>query len=402
MKTLFIFISMLLFFNHTFSKQYTIYLSADMSIAKESGESILDGINVALQEINYTINSDSLTIKVLDHRGSTPRFRSHLEAFENDPTALVLYSGLHSPPLLSTRDEISKKGFVVLVPWAAAGPITRFPQKENSIFRLSIDDSKAGIFITNDAIKNDSFKKPYLLLESTGWGKSNKKTFSKTLKKHGIIPQGIKQFSWGIGNNEAKNILRDIYSSGADIIFFVGNAPEGKVFAKAMASLPKEKRIPIRSHWGITGGDFPVVINREIREKIDLKFIQTKFSFVRKNSSEFSDNIFMKLKKENPTIQSPVDLKAPTGFIHAYDLTKIMLSALSHSKKSDSIVQMRANLKHSLENIEKPIKGLIKTYHKPFSLFSAKNIDAHEALSIKDYNMAQYGSNNKIILFDNE
>lgn len=373
-----------------------------MSIAKESGESILDGINVALKEINYTINSDSLVIKVLDHRGSTPRFRSHLEAFENDSTALLIFSGLHSPPLLATRDEINKKGIIVLIPWAAAGPITRFSSKDNSIFRWSIDDSKAGIFITNYAIKNDALKKPFLLLESTGWGNSNKKTFSKTLKRHGIIPQGIKQFSWGIGNNEAKNILRDIYSSGADIIFFVGNAPEGKVFAQAMASLPEEKRIPIRSHWGITGGDFPIVINREIREKIDLKFIQTKFSFVSKNRSEFSNDIFVNLQKQNPTVQTPIDLKAPTGFIHAYDLTKIMVSALKGSKRSDSIVRMRKNLKRSLETLKSPIKGLIKTYHKPFSLFCDQNIDAHEALSINDYMMARYGKNNEIILIDNE
>ncbi len=399
MKTLFIFISMLLFFNHSFSKQYTIYLSADMSIAKESGESILDGINVALQEINYTINSDSLTIKVLDHRGSTPRFRSHLEAFENDPTALVLYSGLHSPPLLSTRDEISKKGFVVLVPWAAAGPITRFPQKENSIFRLSIDDSKAGIFITNDAIKNDSFKKPYLLLESTGWGKSNKKTFSKTLKKHGIIPQGIKQFSWGIGNNEAKNILRDIHSSGADIIFFVGNAPEGKVFAKAMASLPKEKRIPIRSHWGITGGNFAEVLNSDMRDSIELLFIQSNFSFLQNPLSELGKKVLKQaIMVSGGTIDDAKDITAPTGFIHSYDLTKILIAALQSVKPGKTAKEYGVLIKKELEILNKPVQGLVKTYQSPFAKWNSDNPDAHEALGLEDWTMARFDTDNSIIL----
>ncbi|NRA59878.1 MAG: hypothetical protein HRU25_02995 [Psychrobium sp.] len=55
-----------------------------------------------------------------------------------------------------------------MVPWAAAGPITRSKQAENRIFRFSIDDAKAGHFIAKQAIAQ-GFKRPYLLLEDTGW-----------------------------------------------------------------------------------------------------------------------------------------------------------------------------------------------------------------------------------------
>ena len=153
----------------------------------------------------------------------------------------------------------------MLDPWAAAGPITRTKNANNWIFRLSIDDSNAGTFISKQAIK-EGFNKPYLLLEDTGWGRSNKNTMEKALAVTNIKPNGITWFNWGLGINHAKLLLREVQASGADVIFFVGNANEGKTFAKAMLALEKELHLPIRSHWGITGGDFTEVIDYQARE----------------------------------------------------------------------------------------------------------------------------------------
>ena len=41
---------------------------------------------------------------------------------------------------------------------------------------------------------------------------------------------------------------------------------------------------------------------------------------------------------------------------------------------------------------------LIKTFEKPFSIYSLQNIDAHEALSYDDFCMAKYGDDNEIII----
>jgi branched-chain amino acid transport system substrate-binding protein len=337
-------------------------------------------------------------VVILDHRGSTPRFKKHLKKFLKDEEALVMYSGLHSPPLLSQKKFISENEIVMLDPWAAAGPITRYNSKDNYIFRLSVDDSKAGKVIAKNAITNEKFKKPYLLLENTGWGKSNKKTMTNALNSLNIGTPYLKFFNWNISKTEAKIILKNIIQSGSDVIFLVANAKEGKVFAKAMSELPKNERIPIRSHWGITGGDFPKVITSKIRDKIDLQFIQTSFSFMNKNLSKNSKEVFDKLKMVYPEIKTYKDLKAPVGFIHAYDLTLILQAALDQITLTNDIKENRRLLKNSLENIKKPVKGLIKTYKKPFSVFNKNNIDAHEALNENDFVMAEYGENNEILL----
>lgn len=250
-----------------------VYLDADRTGTRQSGISIERGIRTALSEVDNKIAGHEVELVIKDHRGNTRRSKKHLKEYLQDERALAVFSGLHSPPLLANREFINTNGILVLDPWAAAGPITRYPSEENWIFRLSVDDTKAGDVISRYAVQKCGYSKPALLLENTGWGKSNKKTITNTLAQLNIMPTVTVWFQWNVSEERARIHLRTISISGADVIFFVGNAPEGKTFAKAMVSLPEEQHLPICSHWGITGGDFPSVIGPDIREKLSLTFI---------------------------------------------------------------------------------------------------------------------------------
>jgi branched-chain amino acid transport system substrate-binding protein len=374
-----------------------LYIDADRTITKAAGIAIEQGVRTALSEVDNRLGAYPVEIVLKDHRGNTRRSKAHLEQFLEDPKALLLFSGLHSPPLLAHKQFINDNKLLVLDPWAAAGPITRARTKENWIFRLSVDDSKAGYVIADNAINKDKFTKPYLLLEETGWGKSNNRTMSQALNKLGVKPAGVSWFKWSTGENEARIILRNIFNSGADVIFFVGNAPEAKTFMRAMLSL--DKTLPIRSHWGITGGDFPEMINAAMREDLDLNFIQTSFSFVNHGEEKKAQEVLSKAKKLFPeAIKTAEDISAPTGFIHAYDLTKILIAAVEQSGLSGDVKKDRENVRQALQNLQKPVSGLIKTYNKPFSPYTPAAPDSHEALRMSDFVMARYGENNEIIL----
>jgi len=376
-----------------------LYIDADRTGTRESGLAIERGILTALSEVDNQLEGKEVEIVIKDHRGNSARSKRHLEEFLQDSLALSVFSGLHSPPLLVHREFINKNQIPVLDPWAAAGPITRYPSKSNWIFRLSIDDTKAGYVIARYAIKNRGFKRPYLMLENTGWGKSNKKTMTKALKELEIDAPQVNWFNWGLTEVGARSRLRTIVRSGADVIFLVANAPEGKTIAKAMLDLPSEDRLPICSHWGITGGDFPEVINAKMRKGLDLAFIQTKFSFVSVEDDPFGQQVLERARSLFPEgIKTAQDIKAPTGFIHAYDLTRLLIAAVEQAGFSGNIITDRKNLKEALENLKSPVKGLIKTYVKPFEIFDEKHPDAHEALGIQDFVMGRYGDENEIML----
>jgi len=386
----------------TSNNQYdtvAIYLDADMTINGASGTAIKRGIETALAEANWKLDGLRVELIVKDHQGNTVRSKQHLKEYLQDKRALVVFSGMHSPPLLAHRRFINTNEILILDPWAAAGPITRYPSKTNWIFRLSIDDTKAGYVIADYALKK-GYKRPALLLEETGWGKSNEITMKAALAELGnTSPAMVTWFNWTLRESGATMLLQEIIDAQADVIFLVANPLEGKTFSMVMASLPSEKRLPICSHWGITGGDFPIVIDAERRSKIDLSFIQTRFSFVSCPDNELVRKVFARAKSLYPQeIRTASDIKAPTGFIHAYDLTRILIAAVEQADMTGDIHQDRRNVRIVLENLKKPVEGLIKTYIKPFGVYSEDNLDAHEALGIEDFIMARYRDDNAIVL----
>lgn len=377
-------------------KTLTIYLDADRTHHKQSALSMEMGIKTAFSEVDNLIQGYKVKFSIKDHKGNSVRSKLHLKQFVDDNNALFVLAGLHSPPLIRNRQFINEQKILTLVPWAAAGPITRSPHKNNWVFRLSIDDTKAGYRMVDFAVNKIGCKKPHLLLEDTPWGKSNKKTMSWAVDKALKQNVAVTWFNWSTKKNGARIKLRNMISSGADCVLFVGNSPEGKTFSKAMISL--DQKIPIISHWGITGGDFHDVITPELRKNLELYFIQSCFSFVSSSPTELSRKVFARAKTLFPDIKDVVDIPAPTGFIHAYDLGKIVISALSQVKLGKDMKENRNKLRSALEKLQAPVQGLIKTYNKPFSQFSDKNIDAHEALGLPDFCMGKFGSANEIIV----
>lgn len=376
-----------------------IYIDADFSNHLVSSESIERGLKVALSTNRYKLFNKPIEIIRMDHRGNSARSERHIKKYLKDNTAIAMVSGIHSPPLLAQRKFINENGVLFLVPWAAAGPITRYPSEKNSIFRLSIDDSKAGQVIVDFAIKKKKYKKPYLLLENTGWGNSNQKTMSSALKKLGINDYKIGRFNWGLKSTGAKSYIFAAHNAGCDVMILVANTIEGEVICKALTSTPNKSPLPLLSHWGIIGGDFHDKVPDAIRSKIDLHFIQTSFSFINTPLDEYQLNVFNKTKEIYPDIKHKRDILAPTGFIHAHDIGLLLIQAQKNVTYSKMNIQkVRDDLRFALENIDTPVRGLIKTYNKPFSKFSKDNIDAHEALNKNDFTMAKFGRDNEIIL----
>ena len=377
---------------------FQLILDADMSSgAKVAGRSIEQGIRVALSEVNNQVQGVNLELVIKDHRGSTPRSLSHLNEFLNNESALVVFGGLHSPPLLANKDFINANQILTLVPWAAAGPITRSSTNENWIYRLSIDDSRAGSFIVDRSIVKEKFKKPYLLLEQTGWGRSNLKTMSQQLEHLDIAMAGQHMFNWNIGIHEAKVIARNIANSGADVVFLVANAPEGKVLLEALMDDEGTRSIAVRSHWGITGGDFYQSLKASTRDTMDLKFIQTDFSFVSSDLSDQAQQVFARAQTLFPQDLSNVDdIQAPTGFVHGYDLTRLLLETMGKVDMARSVVQIRKDIKDQLESLDTQVRGLIRDYKRPFSEYTANNLNAHEAIDPENYAMGYFDSHGVI------
>lgn len=373
------------------AKQLVIYHDADYTGHASSAESMAMGFNTALATVNHKVQGYELKLIAKDHRGNVKRSKKHMEQFLKDEQVLLALGGLHSPPYLANRTFINQNEILLMIPWAAAGPITRYADAPNWIYRVSVDDTKAGKRLAQFAITKKQCKNTHLLLENTGWGKSNQKTLTKSFEMDGIPVNGIKWFEWNTKSQAAKLLLHDIINKRADCIIFVGNAIEGEVFAKAMTELPAENRLPIISHWGITGGAFHQTYKEALHGKLNLSFLQTCFSFNSSNLDAYAKNVLARAYDlYSDKLNRPEDIQAPPGFIHAYDIGLILIEALNQIELSGHVQQDRKALRQTLENLNSPVKGLVKTYTRPFSPWSANNTDAHEALGLNDLCMASF------------
>jgi len=371
-------------------KVLRIYHDSDYNSHSSSAESMQMGFMTALDKINYQVGDYKIEFIKKDHRGNVVRSKRTMKAYLDDPSALFILGGLHSPPYIKHRKYINENEILLLVPWAAGSPITRYTGGPNWVFRLSVDDSKAGLRISDFAVNAKQCSSPHLLLENTGWGKSNHRTMTSYFETNLNITPAVSWFNWNTKENAAKVILREISQSDNDCLIFVGNATEGAIFMRAITELD-EFKLPVLSHWGITGGSFAQKLGSDVLKKLDLHFIQSCFSFSSSPETPFSREVFTHAKSLFPEkLNSYESLKAPTGFIHAYDLGRLVTTALSQINLGSNMQANRQQLRDKLEQLRTPVTGLIKTYERPFSPISPQNLDAHEALGLDDLCMAHY------------
>ncbi|MDM8522260.1 ABC transporter substrate-binding protein [Desulfococcaceae bacterium HSG8] len=364
-------------------KPVIIGLDADMSSGSaESGEAIKRGAELAIDEINKKggVLGRPFQLIIRDHRGNPARGIDNIEVFSEMKNLLAVVGGLHTPVALAELKKIHERSVIYLAPWAAGTPVIKNGFDPNYAFRVSVRDEYAGGFLVSEAIRL-GYKHPGLLLEQTGWGRSNRRAMESALKERGLAPVSIQWFLWGV--NDLSDQIGKINSAGADVIILVANAPEGVVAVSSVADLPKRNRLPIISHWGITGGGF-FQKARESLLKTELVFLQT-FSFLNPPFPDRATRLFEAYRKKYPDISSPRDIFSPVGTAHAYDLIHLLSRAVTKAGTTD-----RQAVRDALENLGE-YKGLVRDYNPPFTR------DNHDALNADDFIIARYGEDGAII-----
>lgn len=360
-----------------------IGLDADMSSGSaRSGEAIRRGAMLAINEINKSGGAlgKPLKLVVRDHRGNPARGIDNIKEFSLMQNLAAVIGGLHTPVAMAELKTIHGSKVIYLCPWAAGTPVVENGFNPNYVFRVSVRDQYAGGFLVKKALEK-GYRRPALLLEQTGWGRSNNKAMTSALKASGINPAAVLWFNWG--RNDFTGLLNKAKGSGADVILFVANAPEGVTMIKSMATLPADQRLPVFSHWGITGGRF-FDKTKQYLEKVDLVFLQT-YSFIKPVFHDRSDKLFKAYQSAYTDIKSPADIFAPVGTAHAYDLVHLLGLAM---EKAGTI--QRPAVRDALEKI-KSYNGIVKNYEPPF------NRDMHDALTADDFIIARYNTQGHII-----
>jgi branched-chain amino acid transport system substrate-binding protein len=340
-----------------------------------SAQAVELGIRIATTEINRAggvLGGRPLELVVKDHRSIPARGIRNIEEFAAMPNMVAVFGGRFSPVIIEELPKLKETKLLFMAPWSSADMIVDNGMQPNYIFRLSLRDSLAMPKMLQTASER-KFGKVGLLLTNTSWGRSNLAAARKYIDKAGV-PQ-IAQTAWY--NFTEKTLLpqyKSLLNAGAEAIVLVANDDEAATLVREMAGLPTNQRLPVLSHWGITGGEFVKQAGPALQQ-VDLSVIQT-FSFF--NADKKILVRFMKTAKEVAGIERIEDIKAPVGVAHAYDLVHILARAINAAGSVE-----RPAVRNALEKIREH-RGLVKHYAPPFTP------TRHEALSARELLMARY------------
>ncbi len=350
-------------------------LDTDMSsVAAQGGQAIKRGALIAIHELNAKggVLGRKFELRVKDHRGNPARGIDNIDDFAADPNVVAVLGGVHTPVALRELPTIHRHGIPYLSPWAAGTPIIDNGYKPNFAFRLSVRDQHAGSFLVEQALAQ-GYSRPALLLEQTPWGQSNKKAITTALKERSRPEPVVEWFHWGA--DDLMPQLNTFKGAQADVIILVSNAPEGALLVNTLAALPEDQRLPIISHWGITGGNFPAVAGPALG-KIQLSFLQT-FSFFNAYDQDQADRVlghYCRLFN----VCDPKDVTASVGLAHAYDLVHILAQAIELAGGTD-----RTEVRDALERV-RDYSGLTRHFEQPFTPLR------HDALDATSFQLGYY------------
>jgi len=349
-----------------------------------SAQAVELGVRIAVDQINAAggvLKNRPFEVVIRDHRSIPARGIRNIEEFAAMQGLVAVFGGRFSPVVIEQLPVLKQSKIPFLAVWSAADVIVDNGSQPNYAFRLSLRDSLAMPFMMESA-RRRGFERVGLLLTNTAWGRSNLAAVNQHAASH-ARPQVVSTAWYNWQERTLIDKVNKLRDAGAQAILLVANDDEAALLVREMAALPKEHRVPLLSHWGITGGRFFKEAGPAMRE-VDFTVVQT-FSFLNARGPQL-DRFMASARKRG--IARVDDIESPVGVAHAYDMTHILAKAIDLAGSTD-----RARVRDALEKV-KLHDGLVKRYAPPFTP------SRHEALGPDQLLMARYREDGVIVPAD--
>lgn len=328
--------------------------SADM------GLSMRNGIRLAIEEINSMaggVNGRKIELVERDDTANPEYAKGVVDELIRKEKVVAALGVCNTGVGLATIESFQNARLPLIVPVATGTPLTKkfSGMPENWIFRVSPRDEVQAPFIVADAIKR-GFRKIALFADTTGYGEAGKNDVEKALAAAGMKPVSVQRFS--IGVKDLGEQVKEARAAGADVVISYTVGPEAAVLAR---SIEKAKwSVQIMGSWPLSWRNFIDGAGAAGEGTlVAVSFVQ-QASFQRRNAF-----ITAYQQKYNTPI-----IPAPMAAAQGYDAAMLLFYALHQAGNSDPV-----KIKMALEDLKRPVAGVITTYDKPFSATD------HDALS---------------------
>lgn len=362
-----------------------VYIGLDAEFGVKtstSAQAVQQGLQIAIQEINQAggvLGGRKLELVTRDNRSVTAIGVDNLRELAAKPDLVAVFGGKYSPVYMEALPVAHELGVLLMDPWGSADGITDHQMRPSWSFRLSLKDAWAAPAFLRFAREQHRASRVGVILPNTAWGRSNSAALEKAAGPAGVSLVGQRWYNWG--DASLMQQYGELRATGAQAIVIVANEIEGALLVREVAALPAAQRLPLISHWGITGGDFARLAGAAL-DQVDFAVIQT-YSFVGQQGP-VAQRVLAALKRDHG-VASADQVRSPVGVAHAYDLMHLLARAIDKAGSTD-----RAKVRDALEKLG-PYDGLVRRYSAPFAA------DRHDALSPAQIFFARYTPDDRLI-----
>ena len=339
-----------------------------------SAQAVELGARIAMAEINQNggvLGGRMLDLVTRDHRAITARGMKNIREFAEMPDVVAVLGGRFSPIVIEQLPVLKEAKLPFIAVWSAADAIVDNGSQPNFVFRLSLRDSLAMPFLLQNA-RQRGLDKVGLLLANTSWGRSNLVAVEKHMRSQ-RLPKVVDVAWYNFQEPSLVDRYLKLLNAGAKAIVLVANDDEAALLVREVAALPAQQRIPLISHWGVTGGRFFEAAGPAAK-LVDFSVVQT-FSFF--NARREPLQRFM-AAAAGLGVKRIEDIESPVGVAHAYDAVHVLARAIQLARSTD-----RSAVRQALEHVP-AYKGLVRDYAPAFTA------SRHEALDSTQLLMARY------------
>jgi branched-chain amino acid transport system substrate-binding protein len=333
-----------------------------------SGEAIQRGMLLAADEVNAQggVLGRPLAIVTRDVKNDPAAGVAALLELVAQEQIVAVFGGIYGPVMLGQLDTLHTLRLPLINVWSSVPGITDNGRSPNYAFRASASDYYADEFLARYAVTVVGSHQPGVIADTTAWGDSNVAGLTDWFGRLGTPPVAIERFPQGDLNTLPQvGRLRD---AGADVLVMVPDAADGAAIVRATVALGW--RVPIVSHWGISGGAF---VQRGGIENVEgVSTLQT-FSFHAPRSAK-SEQVLRAYHARFGT-RTVDEVAAPVGVAHGYDGLHLLARAIEQAGSAEGPA-----LQAALERLA-PYDGLVKRYAPAFTPTD------HDALHAEDYLM---------------
>jgi branched-chain amino acid transport system substrate-binding protein len=335
------------------------------------GVSMRQGAELAVAEINAAggipVGKRRLPIEVVERDDEAKNERGALIAQElaaMDGLAGVIGS-VNTGVVLAGDRYLQEKGITkIITPAAGSQSMTQWSQagvKDLSIFRFAAADGIQSAMVVAEAARR-GYVKVALLHDSTNYGVSGRDDLVRQIQLQGGKLQVVATEKFNIGDKDMTAQLLRCKAAGAQAILIWGIGPELAAVANGMAKLGIKD--PLIGGWPLSMSNFidnagpngngTLMPQTFIEEPINPKV------------AAFLDRFHEAYKVTR--------MPSPVSAAQGYDAVLIFAAAVEQAQSTDT-----HRIKEALEDLKKPVRGVIAVWRHPFSRWNPADETTHEA-----------------------